>query len=392
MDVSSLYVHIPYCRKKCLYCDFFSGGAGIADWTKLVDALLCELRLRISELSPSSQSHKVTSIYFGGGTPSLMPATEFVRLAEGIRQEIGESAISSDCEITLEANPEDVDSEMISAWKESGVNRVSLGVQTMDDTLLYRIGRNHDSATSRKAIESLMPSFHNISCDLIFGLPGQSMDSLARDLEMLTSYPLRHISVYSLMYEEGTALTALRNSGRLTGVDEETSLRMFDMITRTLKEAGFWRYEISNYARPGFESRHNSGYWTGRRYLGIGPAAHSYDGLRIRRANPWDIKGYLRRFTGIFNIDNGSPLYNDELLSDKELMEEMIMLRLRTSEGLHTEEFSMKFGPAQRDALMKRCIPHLKNGHLESSDSNVIRLTDAGIMLADDVISSLLPD
>lgn len=392
MEVSSLYIHIPYCRKKCLYCDFFSGGAGIADWTKLVDALLYELRLRICELIPYSQSHKVSSIYFGGGTPSLMPATEFVRLAERIRQEIGESNISSDCEITLEANPEDVDSEMISAWKVSGVNRVSLGVQTMDDTLLYKIGRNHDSATSRKAIESLMSSFHNISCDLIFGLPGQSMDSLARDLEMLTSYPLQHISVYSLMYEEGTALTALRNSGRLTGVDEETSLRMFDMITRTLKEAGFRRYEISNYARPGFESRHNSGYWTGRRYLGIGPAAHSYDGLRIRRANPWDIKGYLRRFSGTFDINNGSLLYNEEELSDKELMEEMIMLRLRTSDGLHTGDFSLKFGPAQRDALMKRCIPHLKNGHLESSDSNVIRLTDAGIMLADDVISSLLPD
>ena len=268
----SLYFHVPYCNNKCIYCDFYSGGARIADWQALTTSFLNELGSRRSEW----EGCDVVSIYFGGGTPSLIPVEIFAGLLIAIKNLIGADRIAPDCEITLEANPEDVNPEAVDYWKQSGVNRVSLGVQTFSDSSLRSIGRRHSGEEARRALELLTSEFNNVSADLIFGLPNQTLSDLRQDLVMLTALSPEHISVYSLMYEPGTALTYLRDSGKIAQIGEEEAAEMFDTIVATLEEAGYDRYETSNYARPGYESRHNSGYWTGRAYVGIGPSAHSY--------------------------------------------------------------------------------------------------------------------
>ncbi|MDE5924294.1 MAG: radical SAM family heme chaperone HemW, partial [Muribaculaceae bacterium] len=279
---------MPYCRRKCIYCDFFSGGASIADWRRYVDAAVAELSVRRDELPGV-----VESIYFGGGTPSLIPTPEWRRLIEGVVAVIGSDSISECCEITLEANPEDVGPATVGEWIAGGVNRVSLGVQSFNDTLLKRVGRHHSGDEAAAALLLLKESIDNVSADLIFGLPGQTEAQLAEDVDRLISLAPSHVSLYSLMYEEGTALTALRDAGRIGEIDDEAAARMFRLISDRLRAAGYSRYEISNYSLPGYESRHNSGYWWGRPYLGIGPGAHSYDGDRIRRWNPRDIRGWL---------------------------------------------------------------------------------------------------
>lgn len=404
---SSLYIHIPYCRRKCLYCDFFSGGASIADYHRLVDALLNELSQRKGELIPSdhsssaSKSSKIVSIYFGGGTPSCLPPEEFKRLSCGIKEIIGERNLSYDCEITIEVNPDDVNPENIDAWKQSGVNRVSIGIQSLNDVLLKKIGRLHTADTSLKAISLLKSNFENISCDLMFGLPGQTIEDVSTDLNKIISLKPAHISVYSLMYEEGTALTALRDAGRIEETDESLSLQMFSLISDSLIKNGFRQYEISNYSIPGRESRHNSGYWTGRPYLGIGPSAHSYDGDAVRRANPWQLKEYLHHYAPADN--NESPespsglsqhpdsFYKEEHLSQKEKTEEMIMLRLRMASGLPLYEYESRFGTPALNTLLNIANSYINTSHMKIENGH-LSLTPRGVMISDNIISSLLPD
>lgn len=383
----SLYIHIPYCRRKCIYCDFFSGGASIADYHLLVTSLLNELCQRLTELLPDIHS-KVVSIYYGGGTPSCLPPEEFIRLSEGIRNLIGKHRISNVCEVTIEVNPDDVNPINIETWKKSGINRVSIGIQSLDNYLLRKIGRLHDAETAVNAVKQLHSHFENISCDIMFGLPGQSLDNLKKDISGIIALRPTHISAYSLMYEEGTALTALRDVGRIKETDDSLSSDMFAAISSSVEAGGFHQYEISNYSLPGFESRHNSGYWQGRPYLGIGPSAHSYDGGRIRRSNPRDLKGYLQRFS---SLDSEKIFYDEEYLSEKELEEEMIMLRLRTFGGLNLNKFESRFGQHALHSLLYRSQPFIDAGKLKKSSSQ-LSLTSSGIMISDMIISSLLPD
>ena len=404
MKSSSLYIHVPYCRRKCIYCDFFSGGASIADWRRYVDAAVSELSVRRDELPGV-----VESIYFGGGTPSLIPTPEWRRLIEGVVAVIGSDSISECCEITLEANPEDVDPATVGEWIAGGVNRVSLGVQSFNDTLLKSVGRHHSGDEAAAALSLLKESIDNVSADLIFGLPGQTEAQLADDVDRLISLAPSHVSLYSLMYEEGTALTALRDAGRIGEIDDEVAARMFRLITDRLRAAGYSRYEISNYSLPGYESRHNSGYWWGRPYLGIGPGAHSYDGDRIRRWNPRDIRGWLDTYAPCWRdcdsnsddarLTEGSSAGDSstgfatecELLTDHELAEEMIMLSLRTSAGLPTDRYASRFGADALSRLMWAAAPLIKAGSMEI-DGDRLRITDSGIMTADRLIVGLLPD
>ncbi len=372
-----LYIHIPYCARKCIYCDFFSGGARVADWPRLRNALLAELQQRRDELPAS-----IDSIYFGGGTPSLMPPQEFSLLMEGIR-ELAAGAINPDyCEITVESNPDDVDMPHVEAWKRAGVNRVSLGIQTLHDDLLRRIGRSHDSGQALRALEILSENFSNICADLIFGLPGGDEEQIGEDLRRLLSFPLSHISIYTLMYEEGTALTRLLEEGRIGQADEESVNAQYRLITATLRDAGFRHYEISNYARAGFESRHNSGYWSGKAYLGIGPSAHSYDGASLRRANPADLHRYL---THDFSA---SPFYTQERLTREQLMEERLMLQMRCLPGLDIADFGRRFGQRHAAAILSAARPHIAARELDY-DGRHLTLTDAGLMIADSIVLDL---
>lgn len=254
-----LYIHVAYCRKKCIYCDFFSAGERIADWHRYVDAIIREFKERISEMA-----WPLRTIYIGGGTPSLMPVEEFHRLCAELSPYMDRVE-----EFTIEVNPEDVDETRLEAWKEAGVNRLSMGIQTFSDTSLKAIGRTHSASDSMKAYHMARIYFDNISIDLMFGLPGQTVEMWEADVDKAIELRPKHISAYSLMYEQGTALTVLRDSGRVKEIEDEISEQMFRILIKKIKEAGYEHYEISNFALPGFRSRHNSSYWVQMPYIGL---------------------------------------------------------------------------------------------------------------------------
>lgn len=396
-----IYLHIPYCRRKCLYCDFYSGGMSGADWPRFVNAMLRECEERKGEMKGMTPH----TLYIGGGTPSLLPSVEFRRLVGGIAEIFGFDP-SGLREFTVEVNPEDVTPEMCSVWRDAGVNRVSMGVQSFIEGELRLSGRRHSTTQTEEAYRIIRDYFDNISLDLIFGLPGQTLESLGKSLDRMVGLHPEHVSVYSLMLEEGTAMTELCRTGRLKTADDELSLRMFEAVTAALEKGGYRQYEISNYSQPGFESIHNSSYWRGLPYLGLGPSAHSYDGDRIRRANPADLKGWLIRFGGgnaepdksalsdsdtlHNNIDN-TPYYLEERLTDTELLEEMILTRMRTREGLDLNEVHDRFGERAAAHLVVNALNPVTDGRL-TIDNEHLCLTRRGIMSADDVILTLAMD
>ncbi len=387
---AGIYVHIPYCARRCLYCDFYTEGVIRADWPAYVSALLAELRQRLDgpEGDTLRDADRYT-LYIGGGTPSLIPLPEFRRLADGI---LGMTE-RKPSEFTIEVNPDDVSREKAEAWRAAGIDRVSMGVQSLIDSELKFIGRRHDAATAIQAYGMLRPLFDNISLDLMFGLPGQTMDSLRQTLDGLMRMRPEHISAYSLMYEERTALTRLRDSGKIQEADETLSVDMFRAICDTLEQNGYIHYEISNWAMPGSESQHNSAYWQGVPYLGLGAGAHSYDGRRTRRSNLPDAPLYISSLSDLSHSSQSSHSshsshYTTEDLDSEALREEMIMTRLRTRHGLDLAEYAERFGQSALDSLMRRAAPIIARGLL-SDDHGHLSLTRDGVMLSDDIISDL---
>lgn len=401
--MAGIYVHVPFCRRRCLYCDFYTVGDRLAVWPDYVSALLAEAARRVPPLLKCASGDAVEdatsrTLYIGGGTPSLVPADQFSRLADGL---IGLTGVPE--EFTIEVNPDDVTPALVDAWHDAGVNRVSMGVQSLIDSELRMIGRRHDAAGARRAFELLRTRFDNISLDLMFGLPGQSVESLLESVDGLIGMKPEHVSAYSLMYEERSALTRLRDAGKITEIPEEDSSLMFESISRRLAAAGYEQYEISNYARPGYRSRHNSAYWRGEPYVGLGPGAHSYDGLRTRIANSPDYRAYMNYWSvtgAAVGKDSVHPV-EIETLSDDELREEMIMTRLRTREGVSLREYERRFGEAALRAMTQAAAPWLKSGDLRfvqdiPSDANtdpapgqLLALTSSGVMISDEIILSL---
>lgn len=374
--MAGVYIHIPFCARKCVYCDFYSVGARLADWPRLVSALLDEARVRVPELTGAGP--KCDTLYIGGGTPSLLPPGEFGRLAAGVLSLTGPVS-----EFTVEVNPDDVTGELADAWRGAGVDRVSMGVQSLVDDELRAIGRRHDSRRAREAYDTLRRRFGNVSLDLMFGLPGQTRRSLRESVAGVIDMRPEHVSVYSLMYEERTALTRMRDSGRIDETPEEESTAMFADISEMLDSAGYEQYEISNYSLPGFRSRHNSAYWSGEPYVGLGPAAHSYDGLRTRRANAPDVRAYISRW-----LDGGGDAVTVETLTDDELREEMIMTRLRTRGGIPLEEFRRRFGAVAFRSLLSASRRWVAAGLMEERDG-ALALSRRGVMVSDEIIVSL---
>lgn len=378
-----LYIHIPYCRKKCFYCDFFSGGSRIAEWDAYLKAVVNELTERIDELP-----QKVDTIYIGGGTPSLIPYEYFGTFTDSLRTTLlnGGKEISDELEFSLEVNPEDVDNRNIKQWKNSGVNRISVGIQTFNDIILNKIGRNHNSEAAHNALDKISASFDNFSGDLIFGLPEQTEQVLKNDIELLLSYAPKHISIYSLMFEDGSAITEMREQGRFKEADDNIVTDQYKLISGMLSNAGFEHYEISNYALPGYLSKHNSGYWSGKPYLGLGPSAHSFNGDNLRRANPADIRGYIKRFNSQNN--SNSKFYLEERLDNREKEEESIMLSLRTESGINLTRFKSDFGAKRLEKLLIKAKPLISNGLL-IIDKDSLKLTSKGIMISDYLIVEL---
>lgn len=316
--MAGLYVHIPFCKKRCQYCDFFSTTL-LERRNEYIDVVVSEIAQRRNEAG-----EEIKTIYLGGGTPSTLEIKDIERIIKAIRSSSAE-------EITMEMNPGDANLEYLQALRQIGINRLSIGIQSFQDDLLQLLGRRH---TAQQAIEAVYQAqqagFDNISIDLMYALPTQMMAQWKADIETALDLGIQHISCYGLMYEEGTSLTRQRDNGKLIPIDEETENAMYDALCERLKQAGFVHYEVSNFSLPGREAKHNSNYWNGTPYIGIGAGAHSYVG-RVRSWNPDDLDTYINGITA-------KTLQREkEVLSDKDLYNEYIMLNLRTVNGLKTD-------------------------------------------------------
>lgn len=370
--VAGIYIHVPFCQGRCIYCDFYSTTEGEEWKSRYVDALLAELRMRRDEL-PFARVH---SIYIGGGTPSQLPARALAAILNEVCRLF---PVDSDAEVTVEANPDDVSPEWLAALSHTPVNRLSMGVQSFDDALLRLIRRRHTAQQAVCAVEQAVGhGISNVSIDLIYGLPTQTMEQWQADVRQALALDVQHLSAYSLSYEEGTPLWRMLEQGRIEEADEELSLCMYEHLIDSTRAAGFTHYEISNFCRPGRHSQHNSAYWHGVPYLGFGPGAHSYDGMRTRRWNLSDLKGYVQ-------AAGSMPPHQSEVLTDDELYDETVMTRLRTSEGLSLDLLTA----AYRAYCMAQAEPHLRAGRLEQAGS-IIRLTRQGIFTSNDIISDLM--
>lgn len=313
-QMSGVYIHIPFCKSRCLYCDFFS-TTQLKRRTAYVDALLSEWSLRYTNDS-------ISTIYFGGGTPSLLSPNEIGRLLDAICPD------PSTQEITLEANPGDLTAEYLHDLSQTGVNRLSIGIQSFDNHLLRCIGRRHSAEEAIRAVYLAQDSgFENISIDLMYGLPKQDLAMWQLDIHKALSLHVPHISTYCLTYEDGTPLSRMLARGELVEIDETTENQMYDYIVQQLSAAGYEHYEVSNFSLHNQHSRHNSNYWNNTPYIGLGAGAHSYDGS-CRSWNIENIDSY------IMGVQCGKMIRETEILSDTDLYNERIMLGLRTANGI----------------------------------------------------------
>lgn len=369
-----LYLHIPFCQSRCIYCDFFSTTRGAAEKEAFVDALCEEIRERKEYLAENT----LKTIYFGGGTPSRLNFRQLCRIMECIREQF---EILPDAELTFEANPDDVTVEFAAQLRSLGFNRVSLGVQTFDGLLLRKLNRRHTAEEARNAVKILTESgIVNISIDLIYGLPGQTLRMFKRDLEDAFSLPVKHLSAYSLMVEEGTPLSRMVAGGQVLPADEELCLQEYELLMDKAREKGFEHYEISNFALPGFYSRHNSAYWNAIPYLGCGPGAHSYNGQSRWRNLP-NLDAYLK--------SPGKPPHEVETLSKDEMFDELVFTSLRTSKGLKLSEVREKYGEKCLEEMLAAASCHISGGRL-SLNAGFLRLTRKGLFVSDDVMSDLM--
>lgn len=383
--MAGLYVHIPFCKSRCIYCDFYSTTRE-AEQEAYVGALCREIRERRHEL-PAEADGRVCArtIYIGGGTPSLLSPAQLARIFGCIRENY---AVADGAEVTVEMNPEDVvvdEALSLAGGLANGTfNRVSLGIQTFDDDLLRLLRRRHSAVRAVEAVKSLqLVGAQNISIDLIYGLPGQTLELWERDLDVAFSLGVQHLSAYALSYEEGTPLWRMRQRGEVQEAADELSVRMYERLCQRARKAGFEHYEISNFALPGYHSRHNSSYWTGEAYLGFGPGAHSFDGRRTRRSNHSSLSDYLSAGGG------GEVPHDVEVLSDEELYEEAVMCGLRTCRGVDLAEIGHRFGRQRLDYLLQQASSHLRGGRLAIEHEH-LRLTEAALMISDDVMSDLM--
>lgn len=373
--MAGIYLHIPFCKTRCIYCDFYSTTR--SEWTdRYVEALCTELTRRKDYL----RGEPVHTVYLGGGTPSQLSEKHFRKLFHTLQQVYG---LEQCHEITLEANPDDLTEEYTAMLQTLPFNRISMGIQTFHEDTLRLLHRRHTGAQAIRAVELCRKAgFQNISVDLIYGLPGENDFRWNQDLQQAIKLQVEHISAYHLTYEEGTPLYAMLHQHSVQEVDEESSLRFFTMLTDTLKAAGYEHYEISNFCKPGFHSRHNTAYWQGIPYLGCGPSAHSFNG-DSRQWNVASLTAYLE------GIEQDDCIYETERLDVYTRYNEYVMTGLRTQRGVSLEQLTVQFGIRLKDYCLRNAAFYLENGQLEIQDG-YLRLTRPGIFISDGIMSDLM--
>ena len=366
--MSSIYIHIPFCQCRCSYCDFYS-TTQLATRDKYVKVLCTELVERKNELPPSP----IQTIYLGGGTPSVLSIFQLEQIFTTLAAHYNLTQLE---ECTIECNPDDITPTFLSNLQSLPINRISMGVQSFNDAELNLMNRRHTAKEAIAAVHNMVNAgYTNCSIDLIYGLPNQSIETWQSNLQTALSLPIKHLSAYHLTYEEGTKMYQLRQQA----VSEDTSYLMFQTLHQCIEKAGMEAYEISNFAYPGYRSKHNSRYWQNKPYLGIGAAAHSYNGSNKRRWNVSDLTKYIN------GITQNNTIFEDELLSDDDLYNELIITSLRTKEGVNTLLIQSQYQPH----FAKQSKKYLDSGMLAIKDG-WCKLTQKGIFISDGIICDLM--
>ncbi len=381
--MAGLYIHIPFCASRCIYCGFYSTTA-VASQDRYTDALCREMQMQkdyLLKALDATPHMELSTVYLGGGTPSQLSGENLEKLFDTIYNKVYQDQlpVSATAEVTIECNPDDITPQFASILSSLPVNRVSMGVQTFSDERLKFLRRRHSAREVDQAIGRLRQAgIDNISIDLMFGFPQETMADWRIDLQQALSLEVEHISAYSLMYEEGTVLYRLQQEKRVRETDEETSLAMYNLLIDELTAHGFEHYEISNFARPGFRSRHNSSYWQAVSYLGLGASAHSYNGYS-RQWNVADIRQYIEA------IERGVLPAEIETLDADTRYNDRIATALRTREGI---DLSVLEKPYQT-YLEELATPHIRRGHLVLKDG-CLALSRSGIFISDSIMADLM--
>ena len=373
--MNSLYIHIPFCKTRCGYCDFHSSTC-FSNQGKYVSALCSEIKQRQDYLP----SRSLATVYFGGGTPSLLSAQEIRCIFDCIKQYF---TLEDECEITMEMNPDDINHSYLTEIKNTGINRLSIGIQSFDNDDLKNIGRRH---SAQKAIDAVRLAqslgFNNISIDLIFGLPFQDIDKWKKNLDTAFSLGIQHISSYALIYEEGTAFYDKMQKGIYTEVDDELSLEMYSTLISEAEKNGFMHYETSNFALPNLHSIHNSNYWSGNAYLGIGAGAHSYNGS----CRQWNVSNNDNYIKGIISE---KPVCETETIDSITAYNEYIMTGLRTMWGCDIEQLKERFGAEMLQFCIRCATPYINSGQILITENKMTIAKDA-IFISDQIMSDLM--
>lgn len=370
--MSGIYLHIPFCDTKCIYCDFYS-ITNHANKDKFINAILKE----IEHYSPLMNGNKFDTVFFGGGTPSLLPVDDFNRIFEALYKNY---SISESSEITIEANPGTLDETKLMSLRSLPVNRISFGVQSFNNDDLKFLTRIHSSEEAVRTVQSARDAgYNNINIDLIFALPGQSMDAWKYNLDTAIKLETNHISAYSLIFEEGTVLNNMKRLGQVKSADIELEREMFDYTSSFLKSNGFEHYEISNYAKPGMECRHNLKYWQCEEYISFGPSASSYAGKK-RWTNVKNLVNYIK------SVESGkSSVDFEEEITEEKAITEFIFLGLR-SKGIDTDKFSRVFNLNFNEKYIT-AINTLVNAGFAKAENNRFYLTQKGYAVSDEIVA-----
>ncbi len=373
--MAGIYIHIPFCKKLCYYCDFYH-VISENDHSLFVNALKKEIEIRQNYLSREA----VSTIYFGGGTPSVLSINEIESILSVIRKQF---VIEPESEITMEVNPDDVSEEYFKELLLLGINRISLGIQSWKDEDLRFLNRRHTSAQSAEAIKAAFKAgFENVSIDLIYGIPGMTTEQLALNLSQTFSYGITHLSAYHLTIEPGTRFGKMKEKNKFVEIEEEESVAQFNLLIDKAKEAGFIHYEISNFSKPGYFSIHNTNYWKQVPYLGLGPSAHSFNGY----SRQWNIKN-LRKY--ISSLKGNKQFYEKEELDLKTKFNEYILTSLRTMWGIDLQYVEKAFEKEGYDYIINLAGKFINYGLMEQKE-NALILTNQGMMISDNIISEFI--
>ncbi len=373
--MAGIYIHIPFCNSKCIYCNFYS-IATLKHKGKFLKALEKEMELRHEYLV----TREISTLYFGGGTPSLLSGSELESLIHKLEQYYHFDRLE---EITLEANPEQLTPEYLGQIKKIGINRLSIGIQSFDDRILRWLKRGHSAVMAKKTIQNAISSgFSNISIDLIYGISGRTSAEWEKELTTAFSYPIQHLSAYALTVEENTLLERKIKKNQIPPVEDQKAIEDFTILRQISQAEGFGQYEISNFSRPEYESRHNSSYWQDIPYLGLGPSAHSYNG----NSRQWNVSNLNAYIEGMLNR---SPDIEVEILTPSMKFNEYIMVGLRTCKGINLDFIRQVFGDNMADHTSRIFTGHIEKSCYSFSNNSFI-LTDQGKLWIDRITLELM--